>query len=63
MQCICGRWFKPTTYNPVTPQDMCPACLNSSSPQGYVASKEWVGQDVSGVVFTEHVEYAETTNE
>jgi len=60
MQCIgCSRWFQPTTYRISEQQDICPSCLNASSPQGYAASKEWVGQDVSSVAFTEHVEINE----
>lgn len=41
--CICGRYYQSTGYkmNPKESVELCPTCLQASTPKTYV-NKEWV---------------------
>ena len=51
-QCICGRHFKPLSYNVDgrKEDDLCPCCKASSTPSSYINSYEWVGDETTFII-------------
>ena len=50
MQCPCGNFFTPSYYSTAPAKDdlYCAHCKESSIPNSYVNSKEWVGEGNTG---------------
>ena len=57
MQCVCGRFFTPLDYKVNSKHskenDLCPSCLKSSNSVGYIYSKEWDCQNITGLMFSD----------
>ncbi len=56
--CICGRYFTQSSYQVSSVKynkedDLCPSCLASSNPIGYMSSKEWCCQNVTGMLLSD----------
>lgn len=62
MQCACGNFYTMSYARTDDDNflDMCPACYHASSSGGYLSSKEWVGQNVSGTIYSDYDDVEDT---